>query len=53
MSGGTAIPPGFRDRFAKILGEQDFPVTVSEIRLAENPLHATAKGALACALSEA
>jgi hypothetical protein len=52
LSGGTAMPPGFRERFAKVLGEQDFPVTVSEIRMAANPLYATAKGALACALSD-
>jgi actin-related protein len=52
LSGGTALPPGFRDRFEKLLWEQDFPVTVSDIRLAENPLHSTAKGALVCALSD-
>jgi len=52
LSGGTALPPGFRDRFEKLLGEEKFPVAVSEIRMAENPLHATAKGALVCALSE-
>jgi hypothetical protein len=52
LSGGTAMPAGFRDRFAKILGEQNFPFTISEVRIAENPLHSTAKGALACALSE-
>jgi|SRR5579872_90708 len=52
LSGGTTLPPGFRDRFEKLLGEQDFPITVSEIRMAQNPLHATAKGALVYALSE-
>ncbi|MBZ5606457.1 MAG: hypothetical protein LAO79_29555 [Acidobacteriia bacterium] len=52
LSGGTALPPGFRDRFEKILWEQDFPLAVSEIRMAQNPLHATAKGALVYALSE-
>jgi hypothetical protein len=52
LSGGTAMPPGFRDRFEQILGQQDFPFTISEVRLAENPLHSTAKGALACALSD-
>jgi actin-like ATPase involved in cell morphogenesis len=52
LSGGTALPPGFRDRFEKLLLEQDFPITVSDIKMAENPLHSTAKGALACALSE-
>jgi hypothetical protein len=52
LSGGTTMPPGFRERFEKILGEQDFPIEFSEIRLAENPLHATAKGALVYALSD-
>jgi len=52
LSGGTALPPGFRDRFEKLLWEQDFPISVSEIRLAQNPLHSTAKGALVCALSD-
>lgn len=52
LSGGTALPPGFRDRFEKLLWEQDFPVTVSDIRMAQNPLHSTAKGALVCALSD-
>ncbi len=52
LSGGTALPAGFRDRFEKLLWEQDFPIKVSEIRMAENPLYATAKGALTCALSD-
>lgn len=52
LSGGTALPPGFRERFEKILWEQDFPIAISEIRMAENPLHATAKGALVYALSD-
>ena len=52
LSGGTALPPGFRERFEKLLAEQDFPVTVSDIRMAQNPLHATAKGALVYALSD-
>ncbi|MGH9592424.1 MAG: hypothetical protein ACRD5L_04990, partial [Bryobacteraceae bacterium] len=52
LSGGTALPPGFRDRFETVLQEQDFPIKVSEIRMAENPLYATAKGALVCALSD-
>ena len=52
LSGGTTLPPGFRDRFEKLLWEQDFPLPVSEIRLAENPMYSTAKGALVYALSE-
>lgn len=53
LSGGTAMPKGFRDRFEKALLASDFPVSISEIRLAEEPLHSTAKGALVAALSEA
>ncbi len=52
LSGGTAMPRGFRERFEQILGQQQFPFTISEVRIAENPLHSTAKGALACALSD-
>ncbi len=52
LSGGTALPTGFRDRFEKVLLEREFPIKISEIRMAENPLYATAKGALVCALSD-
>lgn len=52
LSGGTALPPGFRERFEKLLKEQDFPIPVSEIRMADNPLLSTAKGALVYALSD-
>jgi hypothetical protein len=52
LSGGTALPKGFRDRFGSILREQTFPVQISEIRMAANPLHSTAKGALIAALSD-
>ena len=52
LSGGTALPVGFRDRFEALVMNQDFPVRISEVRLAQNPLYSTAKGALACALSE-
>jgi hypothetical protein len=52
LSGGTALPAGFRDRFAKALHSADLPVAVSEIRLARDPLNATARGALVAALTE-
>ncbi len=52
LSGGTAMPKGFRERFEKILGESDFPVELSEIRMAADPLTTTAKGALVAALSD-
>lgn len=52
LSGGTALPPGFRDRFEKLLWEQEFPIAISEIKLAQDPLYSTAKGALVYALSD-
>jgi hypothetical protein len=52
LSGGSAMPKGFRDRFEKILRESNCPIPVSEIRLAEQPLYSTAKGALVAALSD-
>jgi len=52
LSGGSAMPQGFRERFQKILGESKFPVELSEIRMAADPLTATAKGALVAALCD-
>jgi len=52
LSGGTVMPKGFRDRFEKILQESGFPIELTEIRLARDPLTATARGALVSALSE-
>ena len=52
LSGGTALPQGFRDRFEKILNESDFPVALSEVRMAADPLHTSAKGALVAAMTD-
>jgi len=52
LSGGTATPKGFRERFETALRASDFPLPVSEIRMAADPLTSTAKGALVAALSE-
>ena len=52
LSGGTAMPKGFRDRFEKILRESEFPIELSEIRMASEPLTTTAKGALVAALCD-
>ncbi|MCX6610408.1 MAG: hypothetical protein NTW74_06090 [Acidobacteria bacterium] len=52
LSGGTAMPKGFRDRFEKLLKESEFPLPLSEVRMAETPLNSTAKGALVAALAE-
>jgi hypothetical protein len=50
LSGGTALPDGFRDRFESVLKESMLPISFSEIRIAENPLQSTAKGALIAAM---
>jgi hypothetical protein len=50
LSGGTALPKGFRDRFEKTLKESDFPFPISDVRLAPDPLHASARGALVAAM---
>jgi hypothetical protein len=52
LSGGCAMPKGFRERFEKALTAADLPIAISEVRLAENPLTAAAKGALIAALVE-
>ena len=52
LSGGTALPPGFRDRFEKIFKSSDVPVQLSEVRMAAKPLETAARGALIAALSE-
>jgi hypothetical protein len=51
LSGGTAMPKGFIERFVAALRTQDFPVRVSEVRLSSDPLNATARGALMAALA--
>src|SRR5579872_482168 len=52
LSGGTAMPPGFQERFEKALRATEFPIALSEIRTAADPLHSTAKGTLVAALCE-
>jgi hypothetical protein len=52
LSGGTAMPKGFRDRFEKIFNESNLPIQISEVRMASNPLETAAKGALVAALAE-
>lgn len=52
LSGGTALPEGFRDRFEKIFKEANLPIPTSDIRMAADPLHTSAKGALVAALAD-
>ena len=45
LSGGTVLAPGSCDKFASILRKATLPFEISDIVLAKNPLHATARGA--------
>lgn len=52
LSGGSTLPGGFLRRFELALRQEDFPVPLAEVRLAREPLNATARGSLIAALSE-
>ncbi len=52
LGGGTALPKGFAERFAKALDAQKLPIALADVRMAKDPLTATARGALLAALYE-
>lgn len=52
LAGGTAMPAGFRDRFEQALRRRTLPFEVGDVRLASDPLTATARGTLVAALAE-
>jgi actin-like ATPase involved in cell morphogenesis len=53
LSGGTAKPKGFKELFEKTLkAGASLPVEISGVRMASDPLTATARGALIAALYE-
>ncbi len=52
LAGGTAKPKGFRELFERVLKARPMPFEVSEIRVAKDPLTATARGALIAAMYE-
>ncbi len=52
LSGGVAKPRGFKELFEQILGEREMPIQISEVRVARDPLTATARGALIAAKYE-
>jgi hypothetical protein len=53
LAGGTAAPNGFLEKFQKAVEQDKFPVPISEIRVAKDPLTATARGCLIAALYDA
>jgi hypothetical protein len=52
LSGGTVKPRGFKDLFERALRKGALPVEISDIRVASDPITATARGALIAALYE-
>ncbi len=53
LSGGSAMPTGLQAKFEKVLNNTSLPVEISSVRIAEDPLNTTAKGALIMAITEA
>jgi actin-like ATPase involved in cell morphogenesis len=52
LSGGASKPRGFKDMFEKALRSRTLPIEISEVRVAKDPLTATARGALIAAMYE-
>jgi hypothetical protein len=52
LSGGTAKPRGFKEIFEKALRSRPLPIEIGQVRVASDPLTATARGALIAALYE-
>jgi activator of 2-hydroxyglutaryl-CoA dehydratase len=52
VSGGTATPKGFADKFRQALDQSDMPIKVSDVHLASEPLTATARGCAIAAMHE-
>jgi hypothetical protein len=52
LSGGTAKPRGFLQKFESTIRSSGFPVQVSDVRMASDPLTATARGCYIAAMSE-
>ena len=49
LAGGTCLPNGFKVKFEQLLREVSMPIAISSVRLARDPLKATAMGALVSA----
>jgi hypothetical protein len=53
LAGGTAKPAGFKQKFEQMLvAGGEFPIEISDVRLAKDPMTATARGCYIAAMSE-
>jgi len=53
IAGGTSQAGSFDAEFRKALAAKDLPIEISEVRVASDPLHTTAKGTLMAAMLDA
>lgn len=53
VSGGTSLPNGFLELFKSVFSKYDFPIKISEIRRASNPMTAVSRGLLIKTISDA
>lgn len=53
ISGGTAKPPGFLQKFESMFKASNLPIQISDIRVAKEPLTTTALGCYVAAMAEA
>ena len=52
IAGGSAKPRGFKELFERALKGRSMPIEIAGVRLAGDPLTATARGALIAAMYE-
>jgi len=52
ISGGTSLPNGFLEMFKNVFNKYQFPIKISEIRRAVNPMTAVAQGLLIKTMSD-
>lgn len=52
LGGGTTMPPGFVDKFKRVMKKLDLGIPVKSVRHAKDPLKCVAAGALIAAISQ-
>jgi hypothetical protein len=52
IAGGTAKPKGFKEMFERAVRAKSFPIEIADVKVAADPITATARGALIAALYE-
>lgn len=52
LGGGSVLPKGFASRFGEALEAKHLPIEIETVRMAKDPLTATARGALLAAMYE-